>query len=303
MEAGARFLQRHVVDLVRRDGRVRGVAVRSGDGVEEVYARLVVGADGLRSIVARRLGLVRRKPRLKKVSLTVHIPAPTPPLDHGEMHVVPGGCAGYAPAGDGVCNLTIVTTTDRAAELGRIGPAAFVRRQVERAPRLRARLGDQRLRLEDIPADEFLASGPFDWPTRSPTAQGAALVGDAAGYYDPFTGQGIHQAMAGAERLAAAVGPALAGEAAGDAGALDAALRRYARDKRRLTRPTRRVQHLVEWVLSRPTWADRAVARLARAETAMDRLVEVTGDLRPPASLISPDVVSSLLFPATRRPH
>ena len=54
---------------------------------------------------------------------------------------------------------------------------------------------------------------------------------------------------------------------------------------------------LVEAALSRPRRADRVLRRLATAPAAMDRIVEVTGDLRRPVALLSPRLLSTLLFP------
>ncbi len=291
--AGARFRQGRVDRLRRGPGRrVVGVAMRDG---AVLTARLVVGADGLRSVVARELGVIQRTPRLRKVSLTAHVTIPGPPgspaaftMRHGEMHVLRGGVLGVAPAGPGRYNLTLVVDDRHARSLAEQGPEAFFMAWLRRVQTVRNRFGGVEL-------GRLLASGPFDWPTRSPVADGSALVGDAAGYYDPFTGQGIYRAMAGAELLAGEVGPVLA--EAGDERALDRALDRYATAERRLTGPTRRVQRVVEAVVSRPRLADVVIGRLAGAAPAMDRLVEVTGDLRPPASLISPAVVSSFLFP------
>lgn len=295
IEAGARFRQAHVVGLHRGNGgRVLGVRTRAGD---EPTARLVVGADGLRSVVARELDVYRRPPRLRKVSLTAHVTVPDSgdrDARHGEMHILDGGVLGVAPAGPGRYNLTLVVGDDYGAELRNEGPEPFFRSWLDRVPSARDRFGNLEL-------GPLLASGPFDWPTRSAVADGAALVGDAAGYYDPFTGQGIYQAMAGAERLVAAVAPALA--TGGGPASLDGGLHRYAADKARLTRPARRVQRLVEAVVSRPWLADLALGRLRTAPAAMDRLIEVTGDLRPPRSLLSPAVVSSLILPPSRSTH
>ena len=59
------------------------------------------------------------------------------------------------------------------------------------------------------PDDDVHASGPFDWPVRRAWAPGAVLVGDAAGYFDPFTGQGVYRALRSAELAAEAVDEAL----------------------------------------------------------------------------------------------
>lgn len=295
VEAGARFRQAHVTALDRGNtGAVRGVVTRDG---EVLTGRLVVGADGLRSVVARELDAHVRPPRLRKVSLTAHVSAPFA-MRHGEMHVLDGACFGVAPAGPETINLSLVVEQTHTAELRQLGPETFFRSWVTRTPALHDRFGG-------LDTGPLLASGPFDWPIRSPVADGAALVGDAAGYFDPFTGQGIYQAMAGAAHLVEATAPVLTGRAPHHDGddPLTPALRRYARAQRRLTRPARRVQRLVEAVVSRPWLADRALARLAEAAPVMDRLIEVTGDLRPPRSLLSPGVVSSFIVPRTRSAH
>jgi 2-polyprenyl-6-methoxyphenol hydroxylase-like FAD-dependent oxidoreductase len=287
-DAGARFTRAAVTDLVWDGrGRVTGVTARAGDRELRLFGRLVVGADGLRSVVARRLGLLRRRPRLRKVSLTAHVPV-SPTLAHGEMHVLDGGCIGIARAGP-LHNVTLVVAGRHGESLRAMGPDAFFQEWVGRAPAVARRLDSQS-------PTELLASGPFDWPMRAPVAHGAALVGDAAGYYDPFTGQGIYQAMAAAEGLVASVGPALRADA--PASRMDRALATYSRRKERLTRPARRIQRVVEAVVSRPSVADAVLSRLG-ATAAMDRLLEVTGDLRRPSSLLSAAVISSLVVPPT----
>ena len=287
--AGAVLVSGRGVDVERSAaGRVIGARMVDDAGrSRDLRARVVVGADGLRSVVSRRLGLVRRRPRLRKVSITAHGAGPVGDLDAGEMHVLDGGCIGIAPVGGGRFNLTLVVADRHAADLGRLGPKRFLDRWLRRAPAVGDRVDIDAL---DGP---FLASGPFDWPTRRVTAPGAALVGDAAGYYDPFTGQGIYRALAGGRLLAATLTPALAGDDVD----IDRSLRSYARAHRRLTAPTRRLQRVIEAVLSRPAMADLALGRLAAAGPAIDRIVAVTGDLRPPRSLLSPAVLSSLVIP------
>lgn len=296
-EAGARLVHGRVHDLIREDlggARVAGVRVRPVAGAgptksRELRAPLVVGADGLRSVVARRLGAVRRPPRLRKISLTTHGTGPAGEQGAGEMHVLDRACFGLAPVGDGRFNLTLVVAGDCAPELRRLGPARFFAAWLDRAPAVRERIADATLEKP------FLASGPFDCPTRSPVAPGAALVGDAAGYYDPFTGQGVYQAMEGARRLAWALDRV----DIRDPAALDTALAAYARELRRLKRPARLLQRVVEAALARPRRADRVIRRLGRAPAVMDRLVQVTGDLRPVRDLLSPALLSTFLIPSS----
>jgi flavin-dependent dehydrogenase len=140
----------------------------------------------------------------------------------------------------------------------------------------------------------LLASGPFDWTMTHTVLPGAALVGDAAGYYDPFTGQGIFQALAGAELLAAEADAALRA-----AGGRPPLLREYARERRRLVRGPRALQRVIEAVLSRPRLANGAIAHLGRSRALADALVAVTGDLIPAADLLRPRVLLTFLAPGT----
>lgn len=292
-----------VTDLIRsRDGAVAGVRARGrGDRPMEVRARLVVGADGLRSIVARRLGLLTRPPRLRKVSLTTYLHGVHGLGSWSEMHLAADACAGLAPVhatrpgGDPpLSNLTIVVDGDRfAREIATAGTAAFFSRILRRFPLLAARLPEP---LPEPASAGLLTAGPFDWKTRSTIAPGAALVGDAAGCFDPFTGQGIYQGLAAALILAEEAGAALRN------GRRDPPLlRRYARRRERLLQGAKVVQRAIETVISRPTLADNAIRILRRAPRAAETITAITGDRRPARSLLNPAVAFSLLLSCAGR--
>jgi flavin-dependent dehydrogenase len=270
-----------VTDLVRDGtGAVTGVVAReAGAGPLEIRARLVIGADGLRSVVARRLRLLRRAPRLRKLSLTAHVRGVGGVGSLGEMHLAERACLGLAPVEDGaepLCNLTLVVDAGHFGREIAAGARGFLRRALLRFPELAMRLSAADL---DGP---ILASGPFDWPTRDVVAPGAALVGDAAGYYDPFTGQGIFQALAAAELAAEDAHRALRTPGR------PPLLRRYAAARRRLLRGPRALQHTIEWILSRPALADAAIRRLAHAPPLADAIIAATGDLVPVRTLLRP---------------
>lgn len=261
-----------VTDLLLDRGAVVGIrGVRAGRRVE-VEAPLVIGADGLRSVVSRRLGLVRRRPRLRKLALTARVRGLETCDGLGELCARSWGCTGMAPIGGGVVNVTVVVSGDAVA-----GVAG---RRKEHFDGVLAAAPDLRGARRE---GDVIATGPFDYPVRSAVHDGALLVGDAAGYFDPFTGQGIYRALRGAE-LAAAAAEAAISEGHATARALrfhDASLRREFASGERLQRG-------IELVVSRPRLLAVAVAALRRRPALADALIGVTGDLLPLRALASP---------------
>lgn len=280
---GVRVVTDRVTDLLRSDDRVCGVRTRSGS----LLAPIVVGADGLRSVVAARLGPRRRIGPLRKLSLTWHVDVTAAAPGLGEMHSGDGFCAGLAPVSGTRSNLTFVADATRFGRTIASDPARAAAALMRKLPRLAGRI-DETILLRAAP----LASGPFDRPAARIAVAGAVLVGDAAGYYDPFTGQGIFQAMAAAELLAPCIDRALRNGRSDRAVFAD-----YVRGHERLTRGARVVQRGIEAVLSRPALAARAIERIAAAPAFARALIAVTGDVAPPSSLLSPRALSSLILP------
>lgn len=296
----------HVTDIVLEKG-APCLVLHTTRGAATIRARFIIGADGLRSVVARRIGAVRRPPRLRKLSLTAHVARIRATDCFGEMHLARGACIGIAPVTNDrdVCNFTLVVTGDGsgagpasglrasrgASRDARLG--AFVHAQIDRFPGLRARIDTA---LQPDQSEGWLASGPFDVPTRTVTADGMALAGDAAGYYDPFTGQGIHQALVGAEQLADVVSHALRRPGQVRRNALEP----YARAHRALTRGPRRVQHLIEAVIARAASGNAALHVLARSAPLRNTLLAVTGDLLPASALLDPRRAAATLHSLLR---
>jgi len=295
-QAGVRVQTGMRVDsLVLRDDRVRGIRARDVNGeIVEVSARMTIGADGLRSIVRRRLALSARPPRLRKVAFTTHVSGVRAVDAFGEMHLQDCACVGLAPvtAARDLCNLTVVLDAGAAGSRLAGKNARALLEEIDRFPALRGRV-----ERDSVVNAQWQACGPFDRPTRGCVADGAALVGDAAGYFDPFTGQGIYQALFGARLLAAAIDERLRTDGS------EQPLRTYQKELLALVGGARRVQRVIELVCGRPALARRSIAALRDAPRTAERLIAVTGDLAPPRSLISPAVLFSFLiaFTAGRR--
>jgi flavin-dependent dehydrogenase len=266
----------HVAGLVRDGARVAGVV--TGDG-EVVIAPLVVGADGRRSVVGRRLGLLREHPRLRKFAVRGYWSGMAGLEDVGEMHVIAGGYCGVAPLGEREANVTFVLdAAEMRAAAGDL--EAFYRATLRRWPRIAARLEPARL---DGPPQ---AIGPLALEARRVSVPGAALVGDAAGFYDPFTGEGVTLALRGAEILAGVADRALRG-----GGTLD----EYDRLRDAATRDKFRLNRLLQRVVGWPALANAVAHRLARRPDLADRLVGIAGDFVPARTALGARFVLDLI--------
>ena len=268
----------HVTDLLRHGDAVAGVVGTGPDGERlRIRARLVVGADGLRSVVLRRLGLLKRGPRLRKVALTAHVRGLGSLHGTGELRVRGRECVGLADVGGELANATVVVPSGDAGGIHGDPHAYFD-----------AALRRHGLTVERV--DDVLATGPFDWPVRRAVADGALLVGDAAGYYDPFTGQGIYRALRGAEMAAEVVGDALR---SGPATA--AALMPYEVRRRGAFGSGERVQRIVEAVVSRPRVFAAVASRFRRRPALADAVLRVTGDVDPVGALLDARLLGMLV--------
>lgn len=225
----------------------RGVALGDGGGVS---ARFVVGADGLRSPLRRWSGLEGRPARRRRFGLRRHYRV-APWTDHVEVYWAPGCEAYVTPVGDEEVGVAFLWST----RLG--GFEDFL----ARVPALGARLAGAR------PTSEDRGSGPFEQRVRGVVAGRVALVGDAAGYVDAITGEGLGIAFLEAEALAEAL-------AAGD-------LERYVRARRRIRRRPERLARLLLAIDASPPLRRNLVPFLATWPRAFARILALLADPPP----------------------
>ena len=288
-DAGARLIERaRVTDLARDDaGRVAGVRLISPDGEPStVRARLVIGADGLRSVVARRLGVARRLPWPRRIAFVTHYRGVRDVGERGEMHVERDGYLGIASVGGGETNVALVVPAHRVRDLG--DPASCLDAWLHRSSHLAGRFdGAERV-------SKVRATGPFASAVRRAWGPGAALVGDAADFFDPFTGEGIYAALRGGELLAPFALEALG---AANGRAADRALAAYDRARRREFRGKWMVERLIGAAVAFPPLINRAARVLSRRKDMADLLVGVAGDFVPAREVLRPRYLLRLLLP------
>ena len=277
-----------------------GVLIRLGEtvtSVEEgrvmlaggvsIRAAIVVGADGLRSVVARSFGVDRPARLAPRVGLTFHVTDQRPEgRDDARIVLFDGGYVGLAPVPGRRVNVGIVLGGPWLERLRREGAEATVGAVLGAVP--------------PAPND------PVDWSTanRCDSIEGASplgvraerragrgwlLVGDAAGFLDPFTGEGLHRALTSASLAAAAVNRALDGDAA--------ALMAYDRAMTARFRSKDVLSLVVHAFLARPALFDHAARRLAARGRVRETMGLVMGDLVPASRALDPRYVAALLRP------
>ena len=285
--AGAVVRERMTVeDLMWDRGAVAGFVARSPAGHRTTHrTRVVIGADGLRSVVARRLGLIRHSPP-ERIAFAAHVADVRGVDGVGELHVSDRGYVGLGPVGGGITTVALVLPLRQVRASGRDYRREFFA-ELERFPGLAGRFDPRRL------VRQVLATGPFAQWARTAVVPGALLVGDAADFFDPFTGQGIHSAMRGAELAAQALVPVLAtsrGPVAVEA------LRPYARARRRTFRGKWLLERLIGLGVGSPALTNRVVSRLAQRPELADLLVGATGNIVPAARVLAAGVLARLLW-------
>jgi flavin-dependent dehydrogenase len=277
-EAGAVVCEGVRVTDVVRDPTQRVVGVRTlvNGTPGEIRARLVIAADGLRSVIAHRLGLanVRRWPR--RIALVSHYSGVGEIGAHGEMNVERDGYVGIADVGHGITTVALVVPASRARAFLE-DRAAFLDRWLLARPHLAPRFA----RAERV--SPVVATGPFASHARQAWSPGAALVGDAADFFDPFTGEGIYAAMRGGEMLAESVRESLA---ATSPSASDAPLAEYHAARRREFGGKWLVERVIGAVVGSGPLINRAARSLSARKDMADLLIGVTGDFVPAREVI-----------------
>jgi flavin-dependent dehydrogenase len=208
---------------------------------------------------------------------------------HGEMHVFDDGYAGLADVGHGLTNVSIVMPRRLAKRLS-ADPAAFVAAWLSSRPSLAARFEHAAL------SGDVRATGPFNSHARSAWSPGTALLGDAADFFDPFTGEGIYAALRGAELLTPYAFDAVRHGAARSRVALAA----YDRARREEFGGKWKVERLVGAAVASPVLFNRVAAALAARRDLADLFVGVTGDFVPARRVLRAGVLLRLLLGAWR---
>lgn len=260
---------------------VTGVRLRRGMDNDVISARFVVAADGLHSTISRSLGLDQAVHWPRRLGLITRYQLPEKYCQRAVMHVGDQVYCALNPVGPGTMNVGLVSHAN-AKRPGEPTAAYFERR------------------LAELPeAHDILAQGerctpirgmgPLARRVRRTAGRGYLLVGDAAGFFDPFTGEGVYRAVRGAEIAAAAIEKSLINGTAVPEGY--EAQRRTAFDRKQ------QFCMLIQLFLRSPAVFQYVTRRLGTRPGTSQIVSEVIGDLRPAGDALTPRQLWALFRP------
>ena len=280
---------------VRRGWGVTAVDLEAGTlqvrnpegGTSAMAASVIVGADGLHSIVARTAGVARPARLDQRVGLSYHL-ADTDPAAcrDARMRILGDGYVGIAPVAGGRVNVGIVLGRSWRPALIRDGARAVAASIVAGIPPID---GDPAVWRHGRPTDDVAGAWPLGHRVTRRAGRGWLLVGDAAGFLDPFSGEGLHRAIVSAELASAAI-------AGNDRGRTDA-FAGYDRAMQRRFLAKDALSWLVQVFLGRPAMFDYAARRLASRPAVRATMGLVMGDLVPAGRALDPRYLAALLAP------
>lgn len=227
-----------------------------------VHARAFIAADGLHSPLRRAAGLDAAPAPGRRYGVTAHVSLSRAPEPLVDVSFADGREVYVTPVGGVVVNVAVL--------LGRDAMRAY-------AGRAAAVIDDA---LVDHPllagashiAGAPAVAGPFPRRSRRAWRGNLVLVGDAAGFYDGISGEGISSALLGAHSAAVAVDHFLATGS-------DVELRAYDRLRRGIVRNSDLLARVTLALAARPWSARLAVRNLARRPATFERLVSInTGE-------------------------
>jgi flavin-dependent dehydrogenase len=171
--AGVRFVHADIGDVTQD-----ATSVRAG----ELTAGYLAAADGLHSSIRSAMGLSSRTRGPRRWGIRRHVRI-APWTDSVEVHWAPGAEAYVTPVADDCVGIAVLSSTRGGFD-----------HHLDEFPALRDRVHGR-------PHGQDRAAGPLRQRARSRTAGRVLLVGDAAGYVDALTGEGLGLAFGAAELL------------------------------------------------------------------------------------------------------
>jgi len=227
---------------------------------------LLIAADGRQSRIGHQLGHIKEI-NTRRAALHCFLPRKTERGSRmGEMHIFGNeSYCGLDPVKDDEVNFSIVCNSER---LKREKPLQIINETIKNSKRLSAMfdLLDEHVEIRIVTClknkNDFVAGNNL------------AYIGDAAGFIDPLTGEGIYNALLSSKLLADCM------ENAHD---LSTALSLYKKTKRKLSFQKTLLNHFFQYLIRRTTLVNLTASFLQKSQLRANNFIGIIGNIHSPA--------------------
>lgn len=265
ISSGVEFFNDVTVTKVQRteDGYWK---VKAGDA--EFVFDLLIAADGRQSKIAHSLGHIKEI-NTRRAAIHCFLPRKTEIGNRmGEMHIFSNqSYCGLDPVKDDEVNFSIVCDSER---LKKEKPVQIINETINRSPRL-----SSMFELVDDRKTEIKIVTCLKNENSYVAGKGLAYVGDAAGFIDPLTGEGIYNALLSSVLLA---------DSLEKHQSLEMALSFYKKKKRKLSFQKRLLNQFFQFLIKRPALVSLTAWYLKKSQSKADNFIGIIGNIHSPVS-------------------
>ncbi len=274
-DLGIDFFQGYKVDdLVFSNGNVTGVKGWDDNKTKfETHAKVVIDAGGRNSISLRRLNLIKKTRKSQKIAMAAHWSHVHLPKNLCYMHISHPGYTGISQVGEGLANIVLVVDSK---DIDKQSVPDYYQSTV---------LGNS-LRAELLKTGSMMESprtiASLGFEVKPVPCGGLVLVGDAMGFIDPFTGEGIYLALRSAQLASQTVDESI------KTGKLDkTGLDSYFLKRENEFRKKFQLSKILQVLIYNPVLCDHVLRVLTKNPYLAKTLVGVIGDYIPADRVIS----------------
>ncbi|HXH75417.1 MAG TPA: NAD(P)/FAD-dependent oxidoreductase [Bacteriovoracaceae bacterium] len=226
----------------------------------------LIGADGRQSTVARLLNMRMTAPPLKRMALHCYLKPKLPLPLYGQMHILPDGSyVGINPIHQGEVNFSIVTSPAAITEAG--GTKELINFWIGCRPQLSGQ-------FHHLTDETIKTTSPISRTSLDIIGNKVALIGDASGFIDPLTGEGITTAIKSARLLAWQIAKAPS---------VDLGFINYATSRKQDFAQKERLNHGFQILIKSPLACEAVALALSISERVRNTFIGIVGNVYTPS--------------------